>query len=125
MSLPEGYDYNVKERGNMLSSGQRQLIAFLRAYVSRPSILILDEATSSIDGYLENLIQKATDTITKNRTSIVIAHRLATVINADKIIVLDKGMVVEEGTHHQLLQKENGYYRRLYDSQFVNHEEEI
>ncbi|WP_395077048.1 ABC transporter ATP-binding protein [Flavobacterium sp.] len=125
MSLPGGYDYNVKERGNMLSSGQRQLIAFLRAYVSKPSILILDEATSSIDNYLEELIQKATDTITKNRTSIVIAHRLATVINADKIVVLDKGIVVEEGTHHQLLQKENGYYRKLYDSQFVTHEEEI
>ncbi len=125
MSLPSGYDYNVKERGNMLSSGQRQLIAFLRAYVSKPSILILDEATSSIDAYLEELIQTATDTITKNRTSIVIAHRLATVINADKIVVLDKGVVVEEGTHHQLLQKENGFYKKLYDSQFVNHEEEI
>jgi ATP-binding cassette subfamily B multidrug efflux pump len=123
MSLPNGYDYNVKERGNMLSSGQRQLIAFLRAYVSKPSILILDEATSSIDTYLEDLIQKATDTITKNRTSIVIAHRLATVINADKIIVLDKGIVVEEGTHHQLLKKDNGFYKRLYDSQFVTQEE--
>jgi ATP-binding cassette, subfamily B, multidrug efflux pump len=125
MSLPGGYDYNVKERGNMLSSGQRQLIAFLRAYVSKPSILILDEATSSIDAYLEELIQKATDTITKNRTSIVIAHRLATVINANKIVVLDKGIVVEEGTHQQLLQKQNGFYRKLYDSQFVKHEEEI
>ncbi|WP_310557165.1 ABC transporter ATP-binding protein [Flavobacterium sp.] len=125
MSLPGGFDYNVKERGNMLSSGQRQLIAFLRAYVSKPSILILDEATSSIDNYLEELIQKATDTITKNRTSIVIAHRLTTVINADKIVVLDKGIVVEKGTHHQLLQKDNGYYRKLYDSQFVTHEEEI
>jgi ATP-binding cassette, subfamily B, multidrug efflux pump len=125
MSLPGGYDYNVKERGNMLSSGQRQLIAFLRAYVSKPSILILDEATSSIDAYLEELIQKATDTITKNRTSIVIAHRLATVINAHKIVVLDKGIVVEEGTHQQLLQKQNGFYRKLYDSQFVKHEEEI
>jgi ATP-binding cassette, subfamily B, multidrug efflux pump len=125
MSLPGGYDYNVKERGNMLSSGQRQLIAFLRAYVSKPSILILDEATSSIDAYLEELIQKATETITKNRTSIVIAHRLATVINADKIVVLDNGIVVEEGTHHQLLQKENGFYRKLYDAQFVSHEEEI
>ena len=123
MSLPNGYDYNVKERGNMLSSGQRQLIAFLRAYVSKPSLLILDEATSSIDVYLEELIQKATETITKNRTSIVIAHRLATVINADKIVVLDKGIVVEEGTHNQLLQKENGYYRKLYDSQFVALEE--
>ena len=125
MSLPGGYDYNVKERGNMLSSGQRQLIAFLRAYISKPSILILDEATSSIDNYLEELIQKATDTITKNRTSIIIAHRLATVINADKIVVLDKGIVVEQGTHNQLLQKGNGYYRKLYDSQFVRHEEEI
>jgi ATP-binding cassette, subfamily B, multidrug efflux pump len=125
MSLPGNYDYNVKERGIMLSSGQRQLIAFLRAYVSNPSILILDEATSSIDTYLEELIQKATDTITKNRTSIVIAHRLATVINADKIVVLDKGIVVEEGSHQALLQKENGHYRNLYDSQFVKHEEEI
>lgn len=124
MSLPENYDYNVKERGNMLSSGQRQLIAFLRAYVSNPSILILDEATSSIDAYLEELIQKATDTLTKNRTSIVIAHRLATVVNADKIVVLDKGVVVEEGNHQTLLQKEEGYYRKLYEAQFINHEEE-
>jgi ATP-binding cassette, subfamily B, multidrug efflux pump len=125
MSLPGNYDYDVKERGNMLSSGQRQLIAFLRAYVSKPSILILDEATSSIDAYLEELIQKATVTLTKNRTSIVIAHRLATVINADKIVVLDKGIVVEEGNHQQLLQKTGGYYRKLYEAQFVNHEEEI
>lgn len=125
MTLPGGFDYNVKERGNMLSSGQRQLIAFLRAYVSKPSILILDEATSSIDNYLEELIQKATETITKNRTSIVIAHRLATVINADKILVLDKGIVVEEGTHQLLLQKVDGYYRKLYDSQFVSREEMV
>ncbi|SHI65179.1 ABC transporter ATP-binding protein [Flavobacterium terrae] len=123
MSLPGNYDYDVKERGIMLSSGQRQLIAFLRAYVSNPSILILDEATSSIDAYLEELIQKATDTLTKNRTSIVIAHRLATVINADKIVVLDKGIVVEEGNHNQLLQKENGFYKKLYEAQFINHEE--
>ncbi len=123
MSLPGNYDYDVKERGIMLSSGQRQLIAFLRAYVSNPSILILDEATSSIDAYLEELIQKATDTLTKNRTSIVIAHRLATVINADKIVVLDKGIVVEEGSHNQLLQKENGFYKKLYEAQFINHEE--
>jgi len=125
MSLPENYDYNVKERGNMLSSGQRQLIAFLRAYLSNPSILILDEATSSIDAYLEEMIQKATVTLTKNRTSIVIAHRLATVINADKIVVLDKGVVVEEGNHQSLLQKEEGYYRKLYEAQFINHDEEI
>ena len=118
MNLPNGYDYNVKERGVMLSSGQRQLIAFLRAYVSNPSILILDEATSSIDTYSEELIQSSTETITKGRTSIVIAHRLATIINADKIIVMDKGLIVEQGTHYELLQQENGYYKRLYDSQF-------
>lgn len=119
MSLPNGYDYNVKERGVMLSSGQRQLIAFLRAYVSNPSILILDEATSSIDTYSEELIQKATETITKGRTSIVIAHRLATVINADKIIVMDKGQIVEEGKHYELIAKAEGYYKNLYESQFA------
>ena len=119
MSLPEGYHYNVKERGAMLSSGQRQLIAFLRAYVSNPSILILDEATSSIDTYSEELIQRATETITQGRTSIVIAHRLATIVNADMIIVMDKGLIVEQGTHKELVIKENGYYKSLYDSQFL------
>ena len=118
MSLPEGYDYNVKERGVMLSSGQRQLIAFLRAYVSNPSILILDEATSSIDTYSEELIQKATETITQGRTSIVIAHRLATILKAETIIVMDKGEIIESGSHNQLINKENGYYKKLYDSQF-------
>jgi ATP-binding cassette subfamily B multidrug efflux pump len=118
-TLPGGYDYDVKERGVMLSSGQRQLIAFLRAYVSNPSILILDEATSSIDTYSEELIQKATETITKDRTSVVIAHRLATIINADKIIVMDKGQIVEEGSHQQLVTKMDGYYKKLYDSQFA------
>ena len=119
MSLPDNYDFDVKERGVMLSSGQRQLIAFLRAFVSNPSILILDEATSSIDTYSEELIQRATETITKGRTSIVIAHRLATIINADKIVVMDKGLIVEQGTHQELLNKEGGYYKNLYDSQFV------
>jgi len=119
MTLPNGYDYNVKERGVMLSSGQRQLIAFLRAFVSNPSILILDEATSSIDSYSEDLIQRATETITKGRTSIVIAHRLATIINADKIIVMEKGNVVEQGSHYQLINKEEGFYKNLYYSQFV------
>jgi ATP-binding cassette subfamily B multidrug efflux pump len=118
-SLPGGYYYNVKERGVMLSSGQRQLIAFLRAYVSNPSILILDEATSSIDMYSEELIQKATETITKGRTSIIIAHRLATIINADKIVVMDKGLIVEQGTHQELLNLTSGYYKNLYDSQFI------
>ena len=118
MTLPGGYDYNVKERGAMLSSGQRQLIAFLRAYVSKPSVLILDEATSSVDSQAEQMIQYATETITKNRTSIVIAHRLATIKQADKIIVMDKGLIVEEGTHAELLEKVNGYYKNLYDKQF-------
>jgi ABC-type multidrug transport system fused ATPase/permease subunit len=103
----------------MLSSGQRQLIAFLRAYMSDPSILILDEATSSIDTHSEELIQKATETITKGRTSIVIAHRLATIVNADKIVVMDKGLIVEQGSHLELVVKENGIYKKLYDSQFM------
>lgn len=119
MSLPENYDYNVKERGVMLSSGQRQLIAFLRAYVSNPSILILDEATSSIDTYSEELIQSATEKITKGRTSIVIAHRLATIVNADKIVVMDKGLIVEQGSHLELLNIEGGFYKNLYYSQFL------
>jgi subfamily B ATP-binding cassette protein MsbA len=118
MTLPGGYHYNVKERGVMLSSGQRQLIAFLRAYVSSPRILILDEATSSVDSHAEQMIQYATDTITEGRTSIVIAHRLATIKKADKIIVMDKGVIVEEGTHKELLKKRNGYYKNLYDKQF-------
>lgn len=121
-SLPEGYHYNVKERGSMLSSGQRQLISFLRAYVSKPSILILDEATSSVDTYSEEMIQDATDRITKDRTSIVIAHRLATIKKADKIIVMDAGKIVEEGTHKELLQLENGFYRNLYEVQFMTEE---
>nr|WP_315186714.1 ABC transporter ATP-binding protein [uncultured Flavobacterium sp.] len=118
MSLPDNYDFDVKERGVMLSSGQRQLIAFLRAFVSNPSILILDEATSSIDTYSEELIQRATETITEGRTSIVIAHRLATIVNADKIVVMDKGLIVEQGTHQELINRETGYYKNLYDSQF-------
>tara|TARA_R110002072_G_scaffold124085_1_gene259543 strand:+ start:60801 stop:62564 length:1764 start_codon:yes stop_codon:yes gene_type:complete len=121
-SLPGGYHYNVKERGTMLSSGQRQLIAFLRAYVSKPSMLILDEATSSVDTYSEEMIQTATDKITKGRTSIVIAHRLATIKKADKILVMDAGKIVESGTHKELLKKENGYYRNLYEVQFMTEE---
>ena len=117
MSLPNAYHYNVKERGSMLSSGQRQLIAFLRVYVSKPAILVLDEATSSVDAISEELIQRATETITKNRTSIIIAHRLATIQKADKIIVMDKGEIVEQGTHQELLQQK-GYYSRLYEIQF-------
>ncbi|PCE64382.1 ABC transporter ATP-binding protein [Sediminicola luteus] len=120
-SLPGGYDFNVKERGGMLSSGQRQLISFLRAYVSNPSILILDEATSSVDTYSEQLIQKATENITKDRTSIIIAHRLATIKKADKILVMEAGNVVEMGTHTELLKGE-GYYKKLYEAQFMEEE---
>ena len=121
ISLPGGYDYNVKERGIMLSSGQRQLIAFLRAYVSNPSILVLDEATSSVDTYSEQLIQKATEKITEGRTSIIIAHRLATIKKADKIIVMDAGKIMEIGSHKELL-KEGGYYSNLYEAQFLSEE---
>lgn len=122
MSLPNGYHYNVKERGVMLSSGQRQLISFLRAYVTNPSILILDEATSSVDSYSEHLMQVATEKITKDRTSIVIAHRLATIQKADKIIVMDAGHIVEQGTHKELLKNDNGYYKNLYEVQFLKNE---
>lgn len=115
-SLPDGYDYVVSERGSSISLGQRQLLSFLRAYLSDPKILILDEATSSIDVESEKLIQKATEKITKNRTSIIIAHRLSTIVNADKIIVMDNGKIVEEGRHEELL-SQNGYYATLYKSQ--------
>ena len=125
MSLPNGYEYDVKERGVMLSSGQRQLIAFLRAYISNPSILILDEATSSIDSYSEELIQKATQTLTQGRTSIIIAHRLATIVNADTIIVMDNGLIVEKGKHKELLKIENGFYKKLYEAQFEKTEDRI
>ncbi|MBI6117977.1 ABC transporter ATP-binding protein [Salegentibacter maritimus] len=121
-TLPNAYHYNVKERGAMLSSGQRQLISFLRAYMSNPSILILDEATSSVDTYSELLIQEATDKITKGRTSIVIAHRLATIKKADKIMVMDAGEIVEIGTHTELLKKKDGYYKNLYEVQFMAEE---
>ncbi len=119
-SLPEGYHYNVKERGSTLSSGQRQLIAFLRAFVSKPSILILDEATSSVDSYAEELIQKATDRITRGRTSIVIAHRLATIQKADQILVMEQGNIVERGRHEALIQKDEGHYKSLYEVQFLS-----
>jgi ATP-binding cassette, subfamily B, multidrug efflux pump len=106
----------------MLSSGQRQLISFLRAYVSNPSILILDEATSSVDSYSEQLIQDATDKITEGRTSIVIAHRLATIKKADRIIVMDAGKIMEMGTHKELLKVADGYYKNLYEVQFMAEE---
>ena len=117
--LPGGYHYNVKERGVMLSVGQRQLISFLRAYVINPKVLILDEATASIDSNSEQLIQDATKKITKDRTSIVIAHRLATIQTADTIIVLDAGEIIEMGPHETLLKNNTGFYRGLYQAQFI------
>ena len=120
--LPNGFKYIVNEGGTILSSGQRQLISFLRAYVSNPKILILDEATSSVDSFTEELIQTATDRIIKNKTSIIIAHRLTTIKKADKIIVLDRGKIVETGTHLELINLEKGHYKKLHEFQF-NREE--
>lgn len=122
--LPGGYQYNVKERGALLSAGQRQLISFIRAYVHQPEILILDEATSSIDSESEALIQHATEVLTKDRTSIIVAHRLSTIKNATKILVIDKGEIVEEGSHNELINK-SGYYKKLYDYQFSNNKSKI
>lgn len=118
MRLPGGYNYPVGERGTMLSVGQRQLISFIRAYVYNPGILILDEATSSIDTESEQLIQQATDKITEGRTSIIIAHRLSTIQHADKIVVMEKGKIIEMGTHEELIRR-NGHYKKLFDLQFA------
>jgi ATP-binding cassette subfamily B protein len=115
--LPGGLSYNVRERGSTLSTGQRQLLAFIRAYVYNPDLLILDEATSSVDSESEEMIQRAIHEITSGRTSIVIAHRLSTIQDADKIIVLDKGRIVEQGTHQQLLEK-GGHYQALFELQY-------
>ena len=122
MSLPNGYNYNVKERGVMISQGQRQLISFLRAYLKNPSILILDEATSSIDSNSEELIQSAILKITENKTSIIIAHRLSTILNSDRILVMDSGKLVEHGSHLELINKKEGYYKNLYEIQFKSSE---
>ncbi len=116
--LPDGYDTQVGERGTRLSVGQRQLVSFARALLANPRILILDEATSSVDAYTEMLIQKALEKLLKNRTSFVIAHRLSTIINADKLLVIDEGRIVETGTHAELLEK-GGLYQKLYNMQFA------
>ena len=121
-NLPGGFNYNVKERGVMLSEGQRQLISFLRAFVSNPKILILDEATSSIDSRTEQLIQYATNKIIEGKTSIIIAHRLSTILNADKILYLDDGTIKEFGSHKELIKIDNGYYKKLFEYQFQDSE---
>ncbi len=119
-SLPGGYNFNVSERGATLSAGQKQLIAFLRVLVNNPDILILDEATSSIDSYSEELIKNATKKITKDKTSIIIAHRLSTIESADKIIYMENGKILESGNHKQLLSISNGKFKKLYKEQFVD-----
>ena len=116
-NLPGKYNYLVKERGAMLSVGQKQLLSFLRAYVANPRILILDEATSNIDTESERIIQKAIKEITSGRTSILIAHRLATIKNADHILLLENGEIVESGNHDDLM-KLDGKYKQLFDLQF-------
>ena len=121
MQLPGGYDYNVMERGATLSMGQRQLLSFIRALLYNPSILILDEATSSVDTESENLIQHAIEKLISGRTSIVIAHRLSTIRKADKILVLDKGEVKETGSHDELMQLQ-GFYYQLHKMQFEKEE---
>ena len=122
MSLPGGYDFNVSERGSTLSAGQKQLIAFLRVLVNNPDILILDEATSSIDSYSEDLIKNATNKITKGKTSIIIARRLSTVESADKIIYMENGKILEYGNHKELLNIPKGKFKRLYEEQFMETE---
>ena len=123
--LPGKLQYDVKERGAMLSAGQRQLIAFLRAYMSNPSILVLDEATSSVDGETEELIQVATDRLTEGKTSIIIAHRLVTVQKADRIVVMDNGEIVEMGSHEKLIQIKGGFYQNLYNVQLIQKQKTI
>jgi len=118
--LPGGYHYQVMERGATISMGQRQLISFVRALVFNPDILILDEATSSIDPESEGVIQHAIEKLMARRTSIIIAHRLSTVRNATNILVLDKGQVLEYGPHEKLLGLEDGKYRELYEKQFLH-----
>ena len=122
LSLPGGYNFNVSERGGTLSSGQKQLLAFLRVLVNNPDILILDEATSSIDSYSEDLIKRATKKITKDKTSIIIAHRLSTVESADKIIYMENGKILEFGNHKELLNIDNGKFKKLYREQFIENE---
>jgi len=118
-ALPDQYGHQIGERGGSLSTGQRQLLSFIRAYVYQPDLLILDEATSSVDTESEFLIQQATEKLTKGRTSIVIAHRLSTIRSSDRIIVMERGQIIEQGSHEELLAM-NGHYKNLFDRQYFN-----
>ena len=124
MSLEDGYLTNIGERGIKLSGGQKQRLSIARVFLKNPAILILDEATSALDNTTEVLIQKALDELCKGRTTIVVAHRLSTIKNADEIVVITKGSILEQGTHEELLQR-GGLYKRLYDSQFKTMDEEV
>jgi ATP-binding cassette subfamily B protein len=124
MKLPEGYETDVRERGGRLSVGQRQLISLARALMADPRILIMDEATSSIDAYTELIIQKALERVFRNRTSIIIAHRLSTVRNSDMIVVLQEGGIAEKGSHDELIEMD-GLYKQLYEMQFKYESEEV
>ena len=120
MSLPLKYDTPIGERGIKLSGGQKQRISIARVFLKNPSILILDEATSALDNATEALIQEALDKLLKGRTTLIVAHRLSTIKNADLIFVIDKGTILESGTHEELLSITNGEYKKLYDTQFRN-----
>ncbi len=119
-SFPNGMDEVSNERGNTYSAGQKQLLAFARIFAHNPSIFILDEATANIDTQTEELIQKSVDKISKEKTSIFVAHRLSTIVNVDKIIVLDGGKIIEEGNHNELVNKPGGYYNKLYNAYYAS-----
>lgn len=119
-SLPNGIDEISNERGNSYSAGQKQLLAFARIFAHNPSIFILDEATANIDTQTEELIQKSIDKISKEKTSIFVAHRLSTIVNVDKIIVLDGGRIIEEGNHNELVNRKDGYYSKLYNAYYTS-----
>ena len=120
MSLPNGFDTEIGERGVRLSGGQKQRLSIARVFLKNPSILILDEATSALDNVTEALIQEALDSLKKGRTTIVVAHRLSTIKNADNILVISNGQIIESGTHKKLISKQNGIYKKLYKSQYKN-----
>ena len=122
MSLPEGFDTQIGERGVRLSGGQKQRLAIARVFLKNPPILILDEATSALDNTTELLIQESLNELKKGRTTIIVAHRLSTIKNADEILVVSGGKIVESGTHTQLLKKNKGIYKKLYKAQFDNNE---